>query len=70
MKKEESGLEPDPLYEDKDKSSIWISKVRECRSPEHDPPGHLVIPQGQQYRHVCPHCGEVRIIRNSIIFML
>ena len=39
-----SGFEPIPGY-----------KI--CMHPGHNPPTHLYIPPGQQYRHVCPGCG-------------
>ena len=49
------GFEPIPGYQ------------RPCCHPEHKPPMHLWIPPGQQYRHVCPACGMVVIIRGSDI---
>ncbi len=44
--KEQSGFEDIPKYE-------------QCLDPSHNPPGHIVIPQGKIYRHVCPSCGKV-----------
>ena len=32
-----------------------------CVNPEHNPPGHMVFPNGV-YEHTCPGCG------NKIIF--
>lgn len=34
-----------------------------CRNPGHQPPTMICIPVGQQYRHVCPSCGCVTILR-------
>lgn len=34
-----------------------------CYHPNHDPPTHLVIPQGQQYRHICPGCKREVVMR-------
>jgi len=39
------------------------TEERACPDPRHDPPGHMVIPQGKGYRHVCPACGRVQEIR-------
>jgi len=33
-----------------------------CGHPEHEPPTHLYIPQGQGYRHVCPFCGKEQVL--------
>lgn len=33
-----------------------------CQDRAHNPPGYMVIPQGQGYRHVCPSCGKVQIV--------
>lgn len=38
-----------------------------CLHPEHNPPMHLYIPQGQRYRHICPACGNEVVIRPSLI---
>ena len=48
--KEQSGFEDIPIQE-------------VCRNPSHNPPSHLYIPPGKQYRHVCPGCGHVTVIR-------
>lgn len=29
-----------------------------CNHPEHDPPGHIVLPPGT-HKWQCPNCGEV-----------
>lgn len=34
-----------------------------CRHPEHEPPSHLYIPPGKQYRHICPGCGRESVLR-------
>ena len=36
-----------------------------CTHPSHEVPGHMVIPEGKGYRHVCPGCGKVTILRGS-----
>lgn len=38
-----------------------------CNHPEHDPPSHMVIPEGKGYRHVCPGCGRVVVLRGSAV---
>lgn len=49
---QKSGFEDIPEY------------AKPCRSPGHEPPSAMVIPYGKQYRHVCPDCGAVAILRN------
>lgn len=39
-----------------------------CTHIEHDPPGHLVIPAGKKYRHVCPSCGREVILYPSATY--
>lgn len=39
-----------------------LPKDKTCIDKEHNPPRHMVIPQGQGYKHVCPSCGEVQIV--------
>ncbi len=41
--------------------------VEPCLDPSHKPPTHLVIPRGQQYRHVCPTCGAEVVMRGSTV---
>jgi predicted RNA-binding Zn-ribbon protein involved in translation (DUF1610 family) len=53
---EESGFEKIP-------ETDRIEKRIPCRHSEHNPPTHLYIQEGYQYRHVCPACGEVIIVR-------
>jgi len=40
-----------------------IPVQEQCRHPEHNPPTHLYIPPGKRYRHVCPGCGQERVIQ-------
>ena len=42
-----------------------IPKEEFCSSNQHNPPMALYIPPGKQYRHVCPNCGNVIIMRGS-----
>ena len=46
-----SGFEDDPCY------------IKPCSNIEHDPPTHMVIPEGKIYRHVCPGCAKTVILR-------
>lgn len=36
-----------------------------CRDPQHEPPTHILIPNGMGYRHVCPQCGRETILTPS-----
>ena len=36
-----------------------------CRHAEHLPPSHLHIPEGKQYRHVCPACRAQFVLRSN-----
>lgn len=38
-----------------------------CCSPYHQPPMNLYIPSGKKYRHICPACGKVNVLRGSNI---
>jgi hypothetical protein len=69
-----SGLEIDPSHlvaqmwgRAKGRASAGMEPIPKeyepCRSPEHHPPSHICIPQGMQYRHVCPGCGAESVIR-------
>lgn len=40
-----------------------IEKINVCNHREHKPPGHLHIPQGKEYVHVCPGCGLEIVLR-------
>lgn len=40
-----------------------------CLNAEHNPPSHMVIPSGKQYRHVCPGCGYEIVLRPPMISM-
>lgn len=52
---------------DQDKKESGFETIDEhaCHHPEHFGPTHLYIPAGQQYRHVCPGCGQNTILRGS-----
>jgi hypothetical protein len=52
-KPDKSGMEPIPDYQPP------------CCNPGHQPPTHLYIPPGQQYRHICPSCGFTVVIRGN-----
>lgn len=48
--------------------SVWIAKERKpCYHEEHNPPGNIVVPSGQRYRHVCPTCGSTQIIQGDVM---
>ena len=41
-----------------------------CKHPEHNMPGHLCIPEGKGYKHVCPGCGnETTVIPQQITLL-
>ena len=52
---EKSGMEPIPGY----------AENRPCNCSEHNPPMYIYIPPGMQYRHVCPQCKKVIIMRGN-----
>src|SRR5262249_55913410 len=39
-----------------------LPKNTRCTHREHNPPGHICIPQEKGYRHVCPACGAESIL--------
>lgn len=41
----------------------------DCHHPDHNPPGHIVIPAGKRLRHTCPACGHITLAR-PIVFTL
>jgi hypothetical protein len=45
-----------------------LPKIEQCRHPEHNPPGHIHIPQGKGYRHVYPACGAESVLIPPQIF--
>jgi len=47
-------------FEDEPKDA-W---PKPCLDREHQPPGHMVIPAGKLYRHVCPACGWQVVIHS------
>jgi hypothetical protein len=55
QKRKPSGFEPLP------------KRFIPCNHPQHNPPGHLYIPPGSQFRHVCPGCGAEMILRPAFI---
>ena len=55
VEKRKSGFEDDP------------GAIEPCLHPEHNPPTHLCIPAGKVYRHVCPACGAVQVLRAPCI---
>jgi hypothetical protein len=38
----------------------WTNK--QCRHPEHNPPGHICLDPGI-YEWTCPSCGRTQIVR-------
>lgn len=42
--------------------------ARPCLSPGHNPPTHLCIPYGMQYRHICPACGNETVMQSSEVY--
>lgn len=51
---DQSGFEDDPF-------------TKHCNHLSHNPPGHMVIPYGKIYRHVCPGCKRIVRIRSAQI---
>lgn len=47
---------PTKRLEDLKDSDSWIP-VNRCRDSEHNPPSHMVWPDGV-YEHTCPSCGH------------
>lgn len=41
-----------------------LDEEQPCIHPEHNPPTHLFIPPGKQYRHVCPGCEREVVLRS------
>lgn len=57
--------EDDPTFHNRPRRGGFepIPEWREpCSHPSHQPPTMIVIPKGQRYRHVCPHCGAESIL--------
>lgn len=44
-----------------------LSDEHVCNDLQHYPPMHLCIPQGQEYRHVCPRCGKISTLTSPQI---
>lgn len=34
-----------------------------CTHPTHNPPMHLVVPQGKVYVNTCEGCGHISVLR-------
>lgn len=45
----------------------WRSRPMPCIHPQHNPPGHLFIPPGCSFTHVCPGCGASYTLTNPIV---
>lgn len=39
-----------------------------CHDVRHNPPSHMVIPYGMQYRHVCPGCGHEFVVQSQAVY--
>lgn len=51
------------MSETQKKSGFFdLPKKKTCNHPEHNPPTHLHIPQGQGYIHICPGCKKEKVI--------
>lgn len=46
----------------KDESGFFDLPGNKCTHPGHEPPTHLHIPQGKGYKHVCPGCGNTKVL--------
>lgn len=58
------------VIDDNEKSGFFdLPEDKTCRDKQHNPPGHMVIPKGKGYRHICPACGHVTLIVPSQITM-
>lgn len=58
------------MNNDKDQSGFEDAPCEHiCGHPSHNPPTHLVIPQGKIYNHVCPGCGVTMRITNPKQFL-
>jgi hypothetical protein len=60
-----------PIRRIKDSSAgKWAGKwshTPPCIHPEHNPPGHIVIKQGEILEHECPACKKIIILRPSMV---
>lgn len=45
-----------------------LDKNTICTNQQHDPPNHLLVPAGKGYKHICPGCGDIKIIKNEISY--
>lgn len=53
-------------YPDKPLTAEKEPRWAQCFSPWHRPPMHIHVPAGSYYRHVCPECGHVVILHNTM----
>jgi len=44
-----------------------LDEKQTCMDAQHQPPMNLNIPYGQQYRHICPSCGNEIVIKSSAV---
>lgn len=60
LNNKESGFE--------DWSPLDFGGDRLCYDENHNPPMHLVVPEGKRYRHVCPTCKQIKYLYPKIIY--
>jgi hypothetical protein len=56
-------------FRDESNEPITYKKLEPCMHPQHNPPGHIVVPHGKIYDHVCPACGAIFTIHGSVMRM-
>lgn len=62
-------IEKEGLFKLPEQSGMFRLDKREiCLDPGHHFPTHMHIPYGHGYRHVCPRCGNVIVVKNDICF--
>jgi len=56
---------------DKEKQSGFfdLDKNTICTDNQHNPPSHLLVPPGKGYKHVCPGCGQIKIIVDYVDYL-
>lgn len=61
------GFCPNKMYDQKPEHGRfedikdWTKVV--CRDPNHQPPSHICVPPGKQYRHICPTCSTETLVQ-------
>ena len=45
-----------------------LKPKKHCLHPDHNFPSHMCIPSGHGCRHICPSCGEVKVVTNPPSF--